>query len=375
MLIKNCRLYDMAGLLGVYRDIRIEGGKISAVAEKLEPAEGEEVFDAAGRIVTPGLVDAGNSAGISVQVHRFDRQDANEQGNPIQSQMRALDAFYMFDEGIDQMRESGVTSMLSGPGSDNLIGGTYVAVKTAGKSFGSRVIKEEAAFKFVLTNAPRKNYGGKQKSPQTRMATGAMIRGELYKAKAYYDAKASGKPQGFDLKLESLARVFDGMLCKFYAVSENDIRLAVSIAEEFGLNYTVDMAQDAFIMQDFLAAHKVRICMGSLYGNTGGQESDEGKLDNAAKLNDAKFDWCMESNHPMLNGQVIQPYMCLLRKWGLAPEKILAAWTIKAAEFAGIADRVGSIEAGKDADILVWSGDPLDYYSNIDLMLIDGEKV
>ncbi len=375
MLIKNASLYDMAGLWGEKRDIRVEGGKIVKVGEGLRAKKGEEVFDAKGRPVTPGFVDAGNTAGINVQVHRFDRREANEQGNPIQAQMRALDAFYMYDEGLAQMKESGVTSMLSGPGSDNLIGGTYVAIKTDGGTFDSRVIKEEAAYKFVLTNDPRKLYGGKQKSPQTRMATGAMIRGELAKAKGYYDAKASGKPQPFDMKTEMLARVFDGMLCKFYAISENDIRLAVRIAEEFGLNYTVDMAQDAFIMQDFLAEHNVRVCVGSLYGNTGGQESDEGKLDNAAKLNDAKFDWCMESNHPMLNGQVIQPYMCLLRKWGLEPEKILKAWTIKAAEFAGIADRVGSIEEGKDADILVWSGDPLDYYSNIDLMLIDGKKI
>ena len=372
MLIQNACLYDMAGLWGEKRDIRVENGVIAAVAETLPALPGEECFDAAGRIVMPGLIDAHSEVGLASQVFRFERNDADEDTDPVQLTLRAVDAVNFADEGFEMLRTGGVTTAVTGPGSKEVIGGSFTAVKTGGSRIADRILKEECAFAVSLTGAPRSAFGGKNKAPVTRMASAALVRENLRKARFYKEKTESGKGE-FQLGLESFSRVLDGMPVKFTALATSDIRDAVRIAEEFGLNYTVDSAYDGVKMFPELLAHGSRVVLGTLYG--GGQNLDnlERKLENGPLWEKSGVDFCLNVGHPGLNGSLVLPYLALLHKFGMSREAILEGVTIKAARLCGIDGRVGSLEAGKDADLLVLSGDPLDYYTDIDMMMIGGE--
>ncbi len=375
MMIKNCCLIDMAGRWKEICDIEIKNGVFTRIGKDLPCCDDEEIFDANGRIVTPGFVDPHCMVGVMNQVYRFERNDANEEAGPTLPQMRALDAINLADEGFDMMRSGGVTTAVTGPGNSNLIGGTFAAIKTGGGNFSSRIMKEEIAFHFVLTNDPRQHYGKKGKSPSTRMGSAALIREALNRAKIYYEGCKSEKKPGFDLKLHSLMRVFDGMLVKFTAVTETDIRTAIRIAEEFSLNYTIDVAYDALIMIDELRENKTRCIIGPLYGGGISADTEQRCLENAPVLENSGLDYALMGGHPMLNGGLVPAYLTLLHKFGMSQKAVLEGLSIKAAQSVGLDDQVGSIEVGKDADLLVWSGEPLDYYSEIDLMLIRGITV
>ena len=374
MLIQNASLYDMAGRFGEPADLRITDGKIAAVAPRLEALGDEEVFDAAGRIVTPGFIDAHSSVGLASQLYRFERADADETTDPVQPALRGVDALNFEDEGFDMLREGGVTCAVTGPGSANVIGGTFAAVKTGGRSAAGRILQAENAFHFVLSGAPRSQYGGKGKAPVTRMASAALIRDSLMKAKFYREKREKGKGE-FRLGMEALSRVFDGFPVKMTALSASDIRAAVRIAEEFGLNYTVDMAFEGVLMTEELKAHGTKVVTGDLYHGEGSVDTMEQKLENGPVWEKSGVEYCFGLCHPALNGAFAQAYLALLHKFGTGREAVLRGVTIDAARLCHIDDRVGSLEAGKDADLLVWSGDPLDYYSRIERMLIGGEPV
>ena len=374
MLIQNAALYDMAGRFGEKADLRIKDGKIAAVAPTLEAFGDEEVFDAAGRIVTPGLIDAHSKVGLASQIYRFERADADETTDPVQPALRGVDALNFEDEGFAMLREGGVTCAVTGPGTANVIGGTFAAVKTGGRQTAGRILQAENAFHFVLSSEPRSQYGGKNKAPLTRMASAALIRENLTKAKFYREKRQNGKGE-FKLGMEALSRVFDGFPVKMTALSASDIRAAVRIGEEFGLNYTLDMAYEGVLMTEELKAHGAKVVVGSLYGGEGSLDLMEKKLENGPVWEKSGVEFCFGLCHPTLNGALAQAYLCLLHKFGTGREAILRGVTIDAARLCHIEDRVGSLEAGKDADLLVWSGDPLDYYSRIDKMLIGGESV
>ncbi len=244
MLIKNCMLIDGADIFEEMKDIRIVNGKIKEVADCLMPEGDEEIIDAEGALVTPGIVEPSCQVGVNSQIHRFEENDANEEG-PIVPELRAYDALNFEDEGFSMALRAGVTTVVTGPGNGNLIGGTCAALKTAGASREKRIIKPEAAYRFVLTSGPRKRYGGKNRAPQTRLASAAMIRDILFKAKEYARKEKAGESQEFKLELAALSRVFDGMPVQMAAMKANDMETAVRIGEEFGLNYVLTMAYDA----------------------------------------------------------------------------------------------------------------------------------
>lgn len=375
MIIKNGIVITMAGIVEAKKDIAVENGKIIAIQDYIAPAGEEEIIDAEGRIVMPGFVEPHTTLGLDNQVFRFDKADANEESDPILPQLRAIDAIDMDDEGFAMARAGGITSVVAGPGMSNLIGGTFCAFKTGGESFSERILREEVGFHFVLSSEPRKKYGAKKQSPDTRMGSAALIREILYKAHNYDMRIKSGEKPPFDMKLSSLSRVFNGMSVKFSAYQENDIRTAIRIGKEFNLNYTIDFCYDVLKIKNELKANDVRVIIGPLFGRGNSVEMQGKSLGLAKQLGETGLNYCLMTGHPSINGELAGVYLSLLHKNGMSRMDALRGLTIQSAKIAGIADRVGSLEIGKDADIVIWNGDPLDYYASVHTMLINGKRV
>ena len=374
MLIKNCMLIDGADIFEEMKDIRIVNGKIKEVVDCLMPEGDEEIIDAEGALVTPGIVEPSCQVGVNSQIHRFEENDANEEG-PIVPELRAYDALNFEDEGFSMALRAGVTTVVTGPGNGNLIGGTCAALKTAGASREKRIIKPEAAYRFVLTSGPRKRYGGKNRAPQTRLASAAMIRDILFKAKEYARKEKAGESQEFRLELAALSRVFDGMPVQMAAMKANDMETAVRIGEEFGLNYVLTMAYDASQVIRDLDRKDLRFIIGPLYGTSFSVEENGKSLSLGAELEKEGVHAAISTGHPEMNLEILSTQLILMTDRGLSRKEALKGVTAYPAECMGISSRVGTLEPGKDADLVIWDGDPLEYDGGVKRLFIDGEEI
>ena len=377
LIIKRCNLINAADIFEKTMDIAIQDGKIIEISENIDISKynNAEIIDANNDFVTPGIVEPHCQLGVNEQIFRFEGNDSNENTDPILPQLRAIDAINPADEGIQVARETGVTTVVSGPGESNLIGGTFVAFKTHGNTMEDMIIKEEIAFKVTLGNAPKNAYGSKGNSPKTRMASAALIREAFIKAKEYHrQCQADEKPK-FDMKLHSLMRIFDGMLVKFTAHQAYDIVTAIRLGEEFNLNYTVDKCSEAYIIAEELKQFNTRFVVGPAYGGKREHEirNRDTIISSIMEKNDLEF--CLSSGHPQVDISMAMIQTIMMHKKGLSRETALKAMTIKAATMVGLEDRVGSIEVGKDVDIVIWDGEPLDYYSSPRMVLIGGNVV
>ena len=300
--------------------------------------------------------------GVNSQIHRFEENDANEEG-PIVPELRAYDALNFEDEGFSMALRAGVTTVVTGPGNGNLIGGTCAALKTAGASREKRIIKPEAAYRFVLTSGPRKRYGGKNRAPQTRLASAAMIRDILFKAKEYARKEKAGESQEFRLELAALSRVFDGMPVQMAA------------GEEFGLNYVLTMAYDASQVIRDLDRKDLRFIIGPLYGTSFSVEENGKSLSLGAELEKEGVHAAISTGHPEMNLEILSTQLILMTDRGLSRKEAIRGVTAYPAEYMGISSRVGTLEPGKDADLVIWDGDLLEYDGGVKRLFIDGEEI
>ena len=377
LIIRRCNLINMADIYEETRDIAIKDGKIIEIQENIdaEKYDNVEIIDANNDIVTPGIVEPHCQLGVKEQIYRFEGDDSNETTDPILPQIRAIDAINPADEGIQTARESGVTTVVSGPGESNLIGGTFAAFKTFGKTIDDMIIEDEIAFKVTLGNAPKDAYGSKDIMPKTRMASAAMIREAFLKTKEYHRQFNSTKAPKFDMKLHSLMRIFDGMLVKFAAHQAYDIITAIRLGEEFELNYTVDKCSEAYLIGAELKKFNSRFVVGPAYGGKREHEIKNRDTIVAGIMEENNLDFCISTGHPAVDLSMGMVQATMMHKKGLSKEAALKAMTINAAKMVGLNDRIGSIEVDKDADIVIWDGEPLDYYSSPRKVFIDGNLV
>ena len=371
LVIKNGTLISMAGIYKEKYDVAVENGKIAKVEKEIVPGPEDTVIDAAGKLVTPGFIEPHCHLGII----DADGQDGNEMTGPIHPELRAYDALNFEDEGFSMALRAGVTTVVTGPGNGNLIGGTCAALKTAGASREKRIIKPEAAYRFVLTSGPRKRYGGKNRAPQTRLASAAMIRDILFKAKEYARKEKAGESQEFRLELAALSRVFDGMPVQMAAMKANDMETAVRIGEEFGLNYVLTMAYDASQVIRDLDRKDLRFIIGPLYGTSFSVEENGKSLSLGAELEKEGVHAAISTGHPEMNLEILSTQLILMTDRGLSRKEAIRGVTAYPAEYMGISSRVGTLEPGKDADLVIWDGDPLEYDGGVKRLFIDGEEI
>lgn len=375
ILIKNGRLITMAGMYEQPGDILLDGKTIAAVGQIDGIPEDCEIIDAAGRVVTPGLVEAHCHIGLWGTACA-EGMDGNENTNPVQPGLRGIDAINPDDPAFTEALRHGVTTVVTGPGSSNIIGGTFTALKTAGKTLDSRIVREELAMKSALGENPKFNYGKRDKAPKTRMMSAALLREQLFKAREYYENyKINGNRPDFpyDFNLHSLMRVFEGMRMKIHAHQADDISTAIRIANEFGIRYSIEHCTEGYMILDELVENKVECLLGPTVGGKGKVESKNKTFAAGKILEDAGLLFAFITDAPFvpIEDQLLQA--ALYVKSGTSREMALKCLTINAAKITDIDSRVGSLEPGKDADVVIWDVEPLATMSQAGIVIVDGQ--
>lgn len=381
LVLKNGNVMTMAGPAFV-GDVAIENGKIVAVGQSLSYSDAE-VRDVTGMTVMPGIVDPHCHIGMWEDAMGFEGADGNECTNPITPELRAIDAINPYDRCFEEAVAGGVTTCVTGPGSANVIGGQFVAIKTYGDSVEDMVLRFPVAVKAAFGENPKRVYNGKNQTPSTRMATAALMRKALIEAQEYNEKLEKGKadPEKMperNLGKEILARVIRRELpMKIHAHRADDILTAIRICREFKLRYTLDHCTEGYLITDKLKEALGEDCEGIIVGPL---LTDRSKIElknlsfKAPKvLEQAGIEYAMMTDHPVTPEQYLPICTAVAVREGASEEGALKAITINAAKITGIADRVGSIEVGKDADIAVFSGHPFDFRSRCVLTLVNGK--
>lgn len=381
LVLKNGNVMTMAGPAFV-GDVAIENGKIVAVGQSLSYSDAE-VRDVTGMTVMPGIVDPHCHIGMWEDAMGFEGADGNECTNPITPELRAIDAINPYDRCFEEAAAGGVTTCVTGSGSANVIGGQFVAIKTYGDSVDDMVLRFPVAVKAAFGENPKRVYNGKNQTPSTRMATAALMRKALIEAQEYNEKLEKGKadPEKMperNLGKEILARVIRRELpMKIHAHRADDILTAIRICREFKLRYTLDHCTEGYLITDKLKEALGEDCEGIIVGPL---LTDRSKIElknlsfKAPKvLEKAGIEYAMMTDHPVTPEQYLPICTAIAVREGASEEGALKAITINAAKITGIADRVGSIEVGKDADIAVFSGHPFDFRSRCVLTLVNGK--
>jgi imidazolonepropionase-like amidohydrolase len=374
--------------------VLVEGGRIVAVGERVTIPEDAERYDVGGKVVMPGLIDAHCHVGLWPEGVGWDHSDGNEMTDPITPHLRALDALHPEDPAFKELVAAGVTTVLTGPGSGNLIGGQWVCVKTAHKpSVEQMVLLEPAGMKMALGENPKRVYGEQNKAPSTRMGNAAALRTALVDAQNYldqweryeavlaaYQAKVEAgdtdveapKVQERDLKLEALGKVLRReMKARIHAHRADDMLTAIRIAEEFDLDLTLEHATEGYKIADTLAAKGIPVTAGPILFSRVKFELKEMTPKNPGLMAKKGVKVAIQTDE-MSAVKYLAINAALAVREGMEEEEALRAITIHPAEIIGVDHRVGSLEVGKDADIVVLSGHPLDYRTVTELVLIDG---
>lgn len=336
-------------------------GKIVAVGTNLTMPDCAEIIDAKGRLVTPGCVDAHCHIGLDNEAVGWEGHDFNEIADPVTPHLRAIDSINPQDEAFELAIRGGVTTACTGPGSANVVGGTFAAIKLTGKRIDKMVIKHPVAMKCAFGENPKRCYGqGMKKSPTTRMATAALLRELLFKTKRYIEDKESGKNPAFDMKLEAMIPVVKGEIpLKAHAHRADDIFTSIRIAKEFGIKLTLDHCTDGAIIADELAEEGLPAFVGPSLGSKTKIELANKSFTTPGILHQAGIRVSIITDAPVIPLQYLPMCAALAVNSGLDKEEAWKAITINPAVSTGISDRVGSLEPGKDADIVIWTADPM----------------
>ena len=379
--IKNALIYTMTGEIIENGSILVEHGKIIDVGQNLDIIANCEEIDAGGRMVTPGFIEAHCHLGLSETAIGFEGADYNERIDPITPHLRAIDAINPMDVSLQDAYEAGVTSAVTGPGSANVVGGTFTSIKTFGHRIDDMIIKEPVAMKVAFGENPKRVYNAQGKTPVTRMGTAAILRDLLFRTKVYLEKKEKalkeGKIADFDIKLESMIPVIKKeMPIKAHAHRADDIFTSLRIAKEFDINITLDHCSEGHLIVDDLVKEGKGVIVGPTLSDASKFELKNKTWETPKILVEAGLKVAITTDSPVTPLQYLPLCAGLAHKAGLSEYDALKAITIYPAEITGISDKVGSIEPGKDADIIIFDGNPIkdiDYHTY--MTIIDGNIV
>ena len=372
--IKNGRVHDAVHREPYVADILIENGKIVKIGENLTAGE---VIDASGLEVYPGFVDAHTHIGLDG--YGEPGADYNEMNDICCPQLRAIDGIDPMDQSFVYARNAGVTCVCTGPGSANVLGGTFTAIKTAGKRIDDMIVKAQVAMKCAFGENPKRCYNSKCDS--SRMTTAAILREALMKAQIYLCKKeAAGddlsKMPPFDMKLEALIPVLRREIpLKAHAHRADDIFTAIRIANEFNVRLTLEHTTEGHLIADELAKTGLCMAVGPSLGHATKVEVRNKSWQTPGILSRAGCHVSIITDCTVIPQQYLPICAGMAVKAGMDPFEALKAITINPAEHIGIADRVGTLEVGKDADVVIVDGSPFEVSGMVHRVLIDGKTV
>ena len=377
--IKNGTVHDGVHREGFQADILVEDGKIKAIGENLEIPGDAEVVDADGLQVYPGFVEAHGHIGLDGYGIGYEGMDYNEMNDIISPQMRGIDGVKPMDPAFPKAAAAGVTCVCTGPGSANVLGGTFTTIKTVGKRVDNMVVRDAVAMKCAFGENPKRVYRDKKDS--SRMTTAALLRETLFKAREYMEKKeAAGddisKRPAFDMKLEALLPVMRKEIpLKAHAHAAEDLFTALRIAREFDLKITLEHVTEGHLIVDELVKENVPLAVGPTLGSASKFELRNKSWTTPGVLAAAGCQVSIITDSPVIPQEYLPLCAGLAVQAGMDPFAALQAITINPAKHAGIADRVGSLETGKDADIVITDGCPFEVSTKVKHVFIDGRAV
>ncbi len=353
--------------------VLVKDGSIAALGAGTELPEGTKTIDAGGQWLLPGFIDAHVHLGMHPEGESSSSTDVNEMTDPNMAAVRAIDAIDPFDPGFDDALAGGVTTVNVNPGSGNPIGGQAAAIHTHGRYIDEMVLRAPSGIKSALGENPKRIYGAKDKTPSTRLGTAMVIRQAFIEAQNYM---AANDPNKRDAKLEALAMVLRREIpWRQHAHRTDDVATALRLAQEFGYDLVLDHGTEAHVIADVVAQRNIPVLIGPLFTTKSKVELRGRSLANPRRLAEAGVEISIITDHPVIPINFLILQCTLAVKEGLDPLTALESITINPARVLGLADRMGSLEVGKDADMVLWSGDPLDAMSRAMRVWISGTQV
>ena len=378
LLIKGAMVFDAIAPEFQALDILIKDGKIADIAPNLNYPEAA-VVDAAGLYAFPGFIDAHSHLGMDGWGIGYEGSDYNEMNDIVSPHLRALDGFKPMQPSMKAAALAGITTICTGPGSANVLGGTFIAVKTVGRRADSMLLRDNVAMKCAFGENPKRCY--RDKGDSSRMTTAAKLREMLFKAREYLQKQeaagddASKKP-AFDIKMEALLPVLKGdMPLKAHAHATEDIFTALRIAKEFGVKITLEHVTEGHLIVEELAQEHVPLAIGPSLSHASKFELRNKTFTTPGILAKAGCDVSIITDAPVIPQEYLPLCAGLAVKSGMDRFDALKAITINPARHAGVADRVGSLEKGKDADIVLTDDCPLEVSTTVKAVYINGKLV
>lgn len=336
----------------------------------------ERVLDVDGAWVLPGFIEPHSHIGITEEKIGVIGDDCNEGTNPITPTLRAIDAVNPMDSAFHDAIEAGITSVMVGPGSANVVGGQFLVMKTQGRCIDKMVIKHPAAMKVAFGENPKTVYGDRDECPATRMGIAALLRKTLFEAKQYYEKKEQGKLEQENFEMEPWMPVLKKEIpLKAHAHRADDILTAIRIAKEFDVDITIDHGTEGHLIAEEIAESGFPVIVGPELSSRSKPEVQYMNFKTPSKLHEAGIPFSITTDHPVSMIQYLPLCVGLAVKQGLPLEEGLKALTINAARICRVDNRVGSLKAGKDADIAIFTGNPMEIFTETLYTIIDGKIV
>ena len=370
--VSNATIFNGKGEVIENHMILVKDGKLEAIVAQEELAGGYQVIDAKGKIVTPGLIDVHTHLGISEEGVGKEGQDFNETSSAVTPQVRAIDGINPMEAGFQDARRAGITTVQVMPGSANVIGGEMVVLKTVGTIVDEMVLKSPSGLKAATGENPKKYHGEKGRMPVTRMGVAALLRENLIEAQNYMNGDQKERKLG----MENLSKVLNKEIpLRVHAHRADDILTVLRLKREFDIDVTIEHCTEGQHIAEFIAKHDVRVSVGPTLSTRSKVELKDKDWTTIKTLLDAGVPCSLTTDHPVVGIDYLVTSAIHAIRNGITEQQALTAITSDAAKHLGVDDRVGSIEPGKDADLVIWSGNPFDLRSKPEAVFINGQVI
>ena len=380
MIIRNGLIFLIENDGFTKKDIELKDGKIERIGRNLSNDSGSEEFDAEGMYITPGLIDAHSHIGLFNESMRWEGEDGNEEFDPVTPDMNAVDGINPFDISFREALEGGVTTASTGPGSANVIGGSFVTISLYGNIVDNMVIQSPASMKCAFGENPKGVYGQKGKAPVTRMGVAVILRETIVKAENYIarkeDAQYKGEHFDIDPKMEAMIPVIEKDIpLKAHAHRADDICTAIRIAKEFNVKLTLEHCTEGHLIADYIAEEGLSAQVGPTFGSRTKVELTNKSFETAKILSERGVKVSIITDHPVIPQQSLNMCAAMAVKAGMDEFEALKAITLNPAQTLGIDHLKGQLKEGLDADIVIWDLHPLDLQASTVRVYVKGEEV